>query len=186
MYHEPDIPEPFVFNPLKHHLGYIRRFVYSGCEAGRDTAGILKELRHIGSSVMDVYTGTIEPVTLLGEITRYLGQEGKLSRDAFAGWAGPDPDDFKLATISDNSTWTLKFHDNGRRFIHVFPARSGPRSFRIKANTIKTAILYYIFIGRDYITSADLNRARSLLGLSPVKDPAETRAITAMIEILRA
>jgi hypothetical protein len=40
-------------------------------------------------------------------------------------------------------------------------------------------------IGKDYITGDDLNQARVLLGLSPVKDPAETEAITEMIEILR-
>ena len=60
-----------------------------------------------------------------------------------------------------------------------------PHTFRVKANTMKSAILYYIIIGKDYITGDDLNRARAFLGLSPVKNSAETKAITNMIDMLR-
>jgi hypothetical protein len=56
---------------------------------------------------------------------------------------------------------------------------------RIKANTLKSAILYYIIIGKDFISRNDLNKARALLRLSPIKDPAEAEAITEMIEMLR-
>jgi hypothetical protein len=87
--------------------------------------------------------------------------------------------------MSDSSQWTLKFHDDKLRFVHLFPARFSPFSMRVKANTLKSAILYYIIIGKDYISAVDLNRARALLGLSPVKDPAESEAIIEMVEILR-
>jgi hypothetical protein len=79
----------------------------------------------------------------------------------------------------------LKYHNDKNRYVHIFPARNSLHSFRVKANTLKSAILYYILIGKDYITKDDLNRARALLGLSPVKGPAEAEAITEMIEILR-
>ena len=79
----------------------------------------------------------------------------------------------------------LKYHNDETRYVHVFPTRQSPHTFRVKANTLKSAILYYILIGKDYISRRDLNHSRSLLGLSPVKDTDETKAITEMIEILR-
>jgi hypothetical protein len=35
------------------------------------------------------------------------------------------------------------------------------------------------------VTEEDLNSARALIGLSPIKEVADTEAITEMIEILR-
>jgi hypothetical protein len=79
----------------------------------------------------------------------------------------------------------MKYYDHEKRFIHAFPARFSPFSFRIKANTLKSAILYQMFIGKDFITEEDLNIARAIAGLSPVRDLFDTEAITEMIEILR-
>ena len=104
---------------------------------------------------------------------------------SFSEWTGKGYGDFKTITLSDRSVWTLKYHSDEKRFVHLFPARLSPHSFRVKANTLKSAILYYILIGKDFISCDDLNRARKYLGLSPVKDTAEAEAITEMIEILR-
>jgi hypothetical protein len=76
-------------------------------------------------------------------------------------------------------------HDNEQRFVHFFPARFSPHSFRIKANTLKSAILYQIFIGKDFVSEEDLNTARAIASLSPVKDIFDTEAISEMIEMLR-
>jgi hypothetical protein len=46
-------------------------------------------------------------------------------------------------------------------------------------------LLYYIKVGKDYVTGDDLNRVRPMIGLSPVRDAIDTEAITEMIEILR-
>ena len=93
--------------------------------------------------------------------------------------------DFRIISLSDGSQWTLKYHDNNQRFVHIFPARGSQHTFRVKSNTLKSALLYYILVGKDFITGDDLNRVRPLLGLSPIKDPVDTEAITEMIEILR-
>jgi hypothetical protein len=50
---------------------------------------------------------------------------------------------------------------------------------------LKSAILYVIFIGKDFVNEDDLNTARALAGLSPVKEVADTEAVMEMIEILR-
>lgn len=181
------IPEPFRFNPLKHHLSYLRNFVniMEDFPDRNDITVLIKELKSVGTSVMDVYSGSLTINTICSEIARYL-EIRKLDKPGeFAEWAGKRYNDFRTMTLSDTSQWILKYHNDQSRFIHIFPARMSPLSFRVKANTLKSAILYIIYIGKDFITSEDLNRARKLSGLSPVKDPAEAEAITEMIEILR-
>ena len=184
---ESTIPDPFQFNPLKHHLSFIREFISwnSSEEKGIDVRTLVKEVRHIGTSVMDVYTGSLSVQEICSEINDYL-QNNKLDRmNSFSEWTGTGYGDFKTITLSDKSVWTFKYNSDKKRFVHLFPARLSPHSFRVKANTLKSAVLYYIIIGKDFISCDDLNNARQYLGLSPVKDTAETEAITEMIEILR-
>jgi hypothetical protein len=182
------VPEPFQFNPLKHHLVYIREYI-SGKLSEEDKIDqkiLLKEIRHIGTSVMDVYNGRLPVGKILKEVQKFLKYNKLTGYKVFSKWTGINFSDFKIVTLSDSSQWMLKYHHNQNRYVHIFPARLSPHTFRVKANTLKSAILYYIIIGKDYISRKDLNYARSLLGLSPVKDPSETEAIIEMIEILRS
>jgi hypothetical protein len=183
---ETRIPEPVLFNPLKHHLGFIREFIYQKSEQpDTDQRNMIKELKHLGTSVMDVYTGSLMINSICSEIIAFLDEKELSSRDSFSGWTGKGLIDFRIIPLSDGSQWTLKFYDNCQRFVHIFPARGSRHTFRVKSNTLKSAVLYYILIGKDFITGDDLNRVRPLLGLSPIKDPVDTEAITEMIEILR-
>ncbi len=181
------IPEPFQFNPLKHHLAYIREYTFDKIpeDNNPDIKILIKELKHIGTSVMDVYTGRLSIKNICSEIAEFLYSEKLSEKRAYSEWTGKKYNDFRIFILSDKSQWMLKYHNDESRYVHIFPSRLSPHTFRIKANTLKSAILYYILIGKDYISRRDLNHARSLLGLSPVKDPADADAITAMIEILR-
>jgi hypothetical protein len=181
------IPEPFQFNPLKHHLSQIREFISTWLAEGNksEIKDLVRELKHIGTSVMDVYSGSLSMNEIYEEVVEFLLKENLSDIKRFSAWTGTNLNDFRLITISDSSQWMMKFHDNEKRFVHFFPARQSPHSFRVKANTLKSAIIYYIIIGKDFITREDLNRGRSMLGLSPVKNTAEAEAITEMIEILR-
>ncbi len=186
---EPDfeISEPFQFNPLKHHLSFIKEFITLRLSEDKtpDIALLVKELKHIGTSVMDVYTGLIPVKKIIDEANLFLIANNLDNEAVFSGWMGKNYNDFRIIDLSDTSQWMMKYHNDRNRYVHLFPARMSNHSFRIKANTLKSAILYNIIIGKDYVSRKDLNRARDLLGLSPVKDPADTEAITEMIEILR-
>lgn len=181
------IPEPILFNPLKHHLGFIREFVIRQADADKNLSDreLIRELKHLGSSVMDIYSGTMSVSNICNEVLDFIFDHNLTDKNAFSEWAGIKTDDYRVVAISDGSQWTIKYHNNFSRFIHIFPARGSRCSFRVKANTLKSALLYYIKVGKDYITGDDLNMVRPLVGLSPVKDTVDTEAIVEMIEVLR-
>lgn len=183
---DSQIIEPFLFNPIKHHLGFIKEFL--GRSIDNNTTDVLtlkKELRNIGRSVMDVYTGKLAIKNICEETGDYLKKRNIGSFDNFSFWAGVKFDCFRIIRLSDDSQWTLKFHNNPLRYVHIFPARNSQFTFRVKSNTLKSALIYNIMIGKDLVTGDDLNKVRPLLGLSPVKDAIDTEAILEMIEILR-
>ena len=180
------IPEPFLFNPLKHHVGFIKEFINNNIDkTGSDLKSLTKDLKHLGTSVMDIYTGSLSIRNICNEAEEFLKQKEILIRENYATWVGTKMDCFRIISLSDSSQWTLKFHDNPQRFVHIFPARNSQHSFRVKSNTLKSALIYLIIIGKDLVTVDDLNNVRPLLGLSPVKDTLDTEAILEMIEILR-
>jgi hypothetical protein len=190
------IPEPFLFNPLKHHLGFMRDFININIEtydrenaivesACKPTLQLIRELKHLGTSVMDVYTGNLGIQNICDRIEEYLISNKLFRQEEYSAWTGKKSENFRIITLTDGSQWTLKFHNNPQRFAHIFPARNSQYSFRVKSNTLKSAMIYSVLIGKDYITGDDLNRVRPLLGLSPIKNAVDTEAILEMIEILR-
>jgi hypothetical protein len=181
------IPEPIMFNPLKHYLAFIREFVSSRTLAINDPRlkELSRELKHIGTCVMDIYTGNLSQESIFKEILEFLEINNLKAKEKYKEWAGTGFDDYRIIPLSDTSQWTLKYNNHETRYVHIFPARSSPHSFRIKANTLKSAILYIIIFGKDFISDDDLNAARALAGLSPVREAADAEAVTEMIDILR-
>jgi len=181
------IPDPILFNPLKHHLGFIREFTCNEAEGKENghSDTVIRELKHLGTSVMDVYSGSLPLINICYEVISFLENKNLTEKIHFSEWTGTNMNDFKIISLSDESQWILKFHDNCQKFVHIFPARGSRKTFRVKSNTLKSALLYYILIGKDFITADDMNRVRPILGLSPIKDPADSEAITQMVEILR-
>jgi len=186
------IPEPILFNPIKHHLGFIKEFINLKIDnPDKDVQSLTRDIKHIGRSVMDIYTGTLSIRSICREVGEFLLLKDLLKLDAFCKWVGEDAESYRIISLSDGSVWTLKYQNNAQRFVHIFPARNSKNgssafhSFRVKSNTLKSALFYIIIIGKDLITREDLNKVRPLLGLSPVKNTGETEAILEMIEILR-
>jgi hypothetical protein len=180
------IPEPFLFNPIKHHLGFLKEFININIGSSQaDNISLNRDIKHIGRSVMDIYTGSLPVRNICNETGEYLLEKNIAGKERFSDWAGTKNECFRIIRLSDESQWTLKYHNNPLRFVHIFPARNSRYTFRVKSNTLKSALIYNILIGKDLVTGDDLNRVRPLLGLSPVKDAIDTEAILEMIEILR-
>jgi hypothetical protein len=183
---DTQIPEPFLLNPIKHHLGFIKDFIESNIDrSGSDLSALTRELKHLGSSVMDIYSGSLSLRKICVETELFLKIGNISEMKPFSSWTGTGSDSFRIISLSDGSRWTLKFHNNPLRFVHIFPARNSPHTFRVKSNTLKSALIYNIIIGKDLVTGNDLNKVRPLFGLSPVKDAIDSEAILEMIEILR-
>lgn len=186
MYADYQIPEPFLFNPIKHHLGFIKEFInFNIDKIDSDNLSLNRDIKHIGRSVMDIYTGSLPIRNICSETGEFLLQKNISGKEGFSIWAGTSTECFRIIRLSDGSQWTLKFHNNPQRFVHIFPARNSQHTFRVKSNTLKSALIYNIIIGKDLVTGDDLNKVRPLLGLSPVKNAIDTEAILEMIEILR-
>jgi hypothetical protein len=180
------IPEPFLFNPMKHHLGFIKDFVNFHIDNTiTDIQSLTKDIRHVGRSVMDIYTGLLSIGSICTEAEELLTKKNITGREAYSVWTGTMESSFRTISLSDDSQWTLKYHDNPLRYMHIFPARNSRHTFRVKANTLKSALIYNIIIGKDLVTGDDLNKVRPLLGLSPVNSSIDTKAILDVIEILR-
>ena len=147
------IPEPYLFNPLKHHLGFIKEFINLNIDnPGSDLNKLVKELKHLGTSVMDVYTGSLPIRNICFQVGEFLEKKNIGDIGQFSNWTGTNMNNFRIILLSDGSQWTLKFKDNKFRFVHLFPARNSKFTFRVKSNTLKSALLYLILIGKDYIT----------------------------------
>lgn len=186
MNYDYQIPEPVLFNPFKHHLGFIKEFINQNIDnPGLNIQTLSKDIRHLGTSVMDIYNGRLSVRSICVEAVEFLDHKGILFKVPYSQWTGTNTDSFRIITLSEGSQWTLKYHNDKQRFVHLFPARNSPHTFRVKANTLKSALVYNIIIGKDLVTSEDLNKVRPILGLSPVKNAIDTEAILEMIEILR-
>lgn len=181
------IPEPLLFNPLKHYLPFIREYVNrkSETESYPGSPDFIRELKHLGNCVMDIYKGDLGQDAIFMEVITYLEKNKIRSHESYARWAGTSHSSFRIIELQDSSLWTMKYHEHETRFVHIFPSRLSPHTFRVKANTLKSAIMYQVLIGKDYISDDDLNRARALAGLSPVREAGDAEAVTEMIEILR-
>ncbi|HOS71242.1 MAG TPA: hypothetical protein PLZ75_02205 [Bacteroidales bacterium] len=181
------VPEPFLFSPLKHYFPYIRAYSEKKAAVERypGSPEFIRELRQIGSCVMDVYRGELTADRIFSEISNFLISRGISRKEAYAAWTGKSFSSYRKINLADSSEWILKYNDDDTRYVHLFPSRSGPFTFRVKASTLRSALLYQILIGKDYITGEDLNRARFPAGLPPVKSIEDAGAITEMIEMLR-
>lgn len=181
------IPGPLLFNPLKHYLPFIRNYTVSRAMPANDPRlkELTREIKHIGTCVMDIYKGSLSLEEISQEVIGFLESNRLKSHSGYMAWTGTGYNDFRIISLSDTSRWTLKYHSNETRYVHIFPARSSPHVFRTKANTLKSAVLYLIAIGKDYITEDDLNTARALAGLSPIGDVSDVEAVIEMIGIIR-
>ena len=73
------IAQPVLFNPLKHHLGYIKDYIYHNSEYENDIklTDIIRELKHLGTSVMDIYTGSLPVEIICNEVKDSLEKKRK-------------------------------------------------------------------------------------------------------------
>ena len=124
------IPEPILFNPFKHHLGFIKEFINQNIDNSELNIQLLsKDIKHLGRQLWTSITGNYRSVISVLRLWNF-SKEGTLDMNAYSLWTGTKTDSFKIIKLSDESQWTLKYHDDHQRYIHLFPARNSSHTFR--------------------------------------------------------
>ena len=158
------IPKPFLFNPLKHHLGYINSYIK---QYNEDLSNLRKDLQLIGSSQMDIYCGTMLVGDIVENISNFLTNSLINNKIQYIEVI-LKVNKFRVIDLSDGSKWVLLPGIDPDRFIHFHPARYSPNTFRITANALKSLIAAGIMFGQS-MGLKEINSARALLGLGPIR-----------------
>jgi hypothetical protein len=184
-----EAPAPVLLNGWKHHAGALRQRIRETVEAGDvGLAELAGRLVVIGTELMDLYTGDLTPTAIADQVLAELTADGHLASNAYGTWVA-EGGGYRVTTLPDESRWVLRLGD-ADRYVHVHPARWAPRTRRVRANVLKTAILVLAYVGvhgGDPLDRALVNRVRQqYLGLAPMgKDLAGDQGLGGVIDLLR-
>jgi len=184
--HSPLVPKPFLFNPLKHHAGFLRTFAGDwGTGRINDWDASLSLLR-IGKCMLDLYYGALSIPEIVCEMRAILQSKQLIERRAYLDFISGSKRRYQIIEVSDGSRWTLLQGKDPLRYIHIHPARSSCYTIRVGALALKTAIILKAKHDKstypsDLVTA--VNRVRDeFLRESPVKNSTYTLGVTKVLE----
>jgi hypothetical protein len=185
---ELSVPKPFLINPLKHHLGFVRTFIDHYRKTDDKKSRFYSELLKIGNSVTDIYCGSLSLVEIVESVELQLKTSDSLSGNSFRRFIRESRKNFRNVEVQDGSEWTLLLAADQERYLHLHPARSSAFIIRVKANALKTAIVIKTFYTEECFQQDLLNTINEvrvkLLGESPIKDLKEAKGISSVLTYL--
>ena len=178
---------PFTFNPLKHHLGFIRDIIEI-TEQEVYKPVVFKLINSIGSQLTDIYYGDYSVDHLSALIREQLISSSLFDLEAYENWVDNSDRKYNFLVLPDGSKWIFRRGEKEGRYIHFHPARLS-KSFSIRGTTLRTAITLKILArdnsalygNADFINSVRQNH----LMLSPVKNIQSLTAIRKVLDLLR-
>lgn len=183
---DPEILEPVSLSGWKHHLGFISQSI--SVLRGNISDEVVKYIcSGIGGSVVDLYTGNLSCNQIANEVKHSVETNVGVNEANFKKWLNTAAG-YKLISISDGSSWTVKLGRFNHRYIHVHPSRYSKDSIRVKSTTLRTAIAYcFVFQGSSQNPSFnDLNFIRkSLLDLPPLKEDVLYHPIFQLVKFIQ-
>lgn len=170
---EADIPLPVKFNPLKHHRDYILNFLKT-----TSPDMIISRMDPICNGYTDIYTGSMDPVSIGNSVISILKSNRVLQVDDFSRWLGLK-NGYRQIKLEDHSEWIVRKGAENECYIHLHPARAGPFTIRFKGSTLKTIYLLKTCFTdfEEKLSLENVNRARTQIGLSPVKRLEKSKGI---------
>jgi hypothetical protein len=182
-----DVPPPFVFNPLKHHLGYIRLLITQLVRQQPDDGELQEILSGIGAPMTDIYMGDLSVGEILEDVSNQLKIDHVRSLASYREWLKNEKQ-YRFISLPDASKWIFLEGRNEERYIHFHPAKYSELTFRVRGSTLRTVIAVKIK-GADRLENgfnvSFVNKIRSsLLGLSPVKRIVRDRGIGRLMQML--
>ncbi|WP_188503200.1 hypothetical protein [Pontibacter amylolyticus] len=181
----PDLPQPILFHPLKHHLVYIRQFIQAHSEA--DDSFLQAQLRTIGSSQLDLYLGELSALQIADETILYLQKHHTLAPEAYRLYLSGSGAAYQLISLSDESEWVLRWGVVEGRHVHLHPARYSRYTLRVKANTLKSAVAVSMAVRRykQPLSLALVNQVRTQwLGLAPIPSSLTSGTFARLVYLL--
>jgi hypothetical protein len=164
-----DIPYPFLLNPWKHHLGYIRDNIPALQKLPAED--IRRYVLNIGESVTDFYTGELSVPAICSDLERHLKNKGIFEKKAYLNWL-QTVSNYEVIPVSDRSRWLMR-QGTDERYIHIHPGKVSPHKSRFKSQQIKMALLFAVYVDKNHDGSQlELtNKLRNeFLNLPPLKD----------------
>jgi hypothetical protein len=182
------LPPPINFNCWKHHAGFIKEQIKI-LSIKRDVILLKKHLLKIGESQMDLYLGKLNPADISKQIIAHLKKAKILEPDKYINWLKEERGDYKLVQLSDSSIWTLRLGEDRERYVHIHPGRYSPQTIRVKATTLKTAILilYFEQVADVEIVNANaINQIRKeYLNEPPIKSLSSASGLGRLVDLFQ-
>jgi hypothetical protein len=183
-----DPPLPVLLNCWKHHLGFIKEQIKT--IRLRDSGSleyIRQNLLTIGESQMDLYLGELSPAEIGKQVIDRLNESGIISFNNYKTWIANEGKEYRLITLDDDSIWTLRLGIDKKRYVHIHPARNTLNTIRVKATTLKTAIIALCWIkvyGGLYSDLEIINKVRKdFLSEPPLKNVSVNKGLIKLISI---
>jgi hypothetical protein len=182
------LPVPFLFNGLKHHRQLILAFINSSIKHNYSIVELNNRMKKIGISMIDLYYGELSPEEISREIAVELKRKGCFDKEKYQHYINNGAKKYRALTLSDGSDWTLLVGREADTYIHFHPSRGSMFTKRVKAISIRTAIMLKIFYSRE-LPGGDLisliNKVRiDYLHESPVKNESDTIRLKNVLEVL--
>lgn len=182
-----NVPLPVNFNCWKHHAGFITQQIKIVKKIG--TLVELKiQLFKIGESQMDLYFGKHSPAEVSEQIIQILNRRKMTSSGQYQSWLAKKEKNYQLVKLKDKSVWTLRLGEELERYVHIHPGRYSPHTMRVKATTLKTAIMILCFEQTDEIKSIETEVVnfirKKYLNEPPIKSFSNTSGLGRIIILL--
>lgn len=182
------LPFPFSFNGLKHHRQIILEFINNTIEHNYLIPDLNILMKKIGNSMIDLYYGDLSPAEIADEIAVALKSKCCFHKDDYANYIFEAPKKYRSLTLSDGSEWTLLFGKEADTYVHIHPSRGSKLTKRVKAISIRTAIMLKIFYEKE-LQNGDLisltNKVRiDCLHESPINNELDTIRLKRVLDLL--
>lgn len=182
------VPSPINFNCWKHHTGFLTEQIVT-IKSEKEIKELRTKLLKIGESQMDLYYGKLSPAKISDQIIHSLKEKKLLSLKQYTAWLNKENKNYNLVELPDKSVWTLRLSENSDRYVHIHPGRHSPLTIRVKATTLKTAILILSFEhpGKNgNVNTETVNQIRkAYLDESPLKSLSKASGLIKLIDLFR-
>ncbi len=179
---------PFKLNCWKHHAGFIAKQIKQ-IKNEEELKTLASFLLKIGESQMDLYLGKLTPSEITGFAENFLKENKVFKYESYKQWLFSKGKEYRLITLTDKSTWTLRKGNQKENYIHIHPGRYSLHTIRVRALTLKTAIcvMAYLNVHKNFSTDLELinNVRKEFLNSAPVKSLSSTSGLRRLLNVFK-